>query len=327
MVTVCLAEGSTPRGAGTRMVVTQDQTFGTIGGGNLEHQAIAQARQLLRQSNRRAVLQDYPLGPLLAQCCGGHVRLLLERLTTDDQHWLGEAAALLAAGKPIERQVILQNGSIPTVSIGPSEVPAKFAMFHGEAGSDLRDQRPKLNACVRVTEYFCETKPAVFVFGAGHVGRAIATALAPLDLDLKVFDPRPDFQTPISPFGVIVRDYEQARPHDVLSQAPPTARYLIVTHAHELDYALVRLILERGDATYCGLIGSATKRARFIRRLRDDGLPDAAIDRLTCPIGDIGLKSKAPEAIAIGVAAEIAGSLEAGDQDAARSPSENRTHA
>ena len=97
MVTVVAAEGSTPREAGTRMLVGERCQSGTIGGGALEHRATDQARRMLG-SDRDWALQDYPLGPFLRQCCGGHVRLLLERLDSGSAGWLGEAARLETAG-------------------------------------------------------------------------------------------------------------------------------------------------------------------------------------------------------------------------------------
>jgi xanthine dehydrogenase accessory factor len=81
-----------------------------------------------------------------------------------------------------------------------------------------------------------------------------------------------------------------------------------MTHSHDLDYALIRAVLKRGDAAWIGLIGSATKRARFASRLKAEGL---SADPVRCPIGIAGIRSKAPEAIAISVAAELLQRLEA----------------
>jgi len=78
LITVMEAKGSTPREAGTKMVVTIDAQFETIGGGNLEFQAIEQARDLLEKLSQNAEVKKYPLGPALAQCCGGSVTVLLE---------------------------------------------------------------------------------------------------------------------------------------------------------------------------------------------------------------------------------------------------------
>lgn len=78
LVTVMEAKGSTPREAGTKMIVTADGQFGTIGGGNLEFQAVGEARKLLAAASADAKTKNYPLGPALAQCCGGAVTVFLE---------------------------------------------------------------------------------------------------------------------------------------------------------------------------------------------------------------------------------------------------------
>src|SRR5215213_6688202 len=93
MVSIVGARGSTPRELGARMLVWPDRFIGTIGGGSLERQALDQAHKLLDQTARRHALQDYPLGPLLGQCCGGHVRLLVEALDAESLDWLDRAAA------------------------------------------------------------------------------------------------------------------------------------------------------------------------------------------------------------------------------------------
>src|SRR5687768_14560543 len=80
LITILATEGSAPRRAGARMSGTETGLAGTIGGGRLEHQATAQARAILALEPGSWRVQDYPLGPLLGQCCGGKVRLLVERL-------------------------------------------------------------------------------------------------------------------------------------------------------------------------------------------------------------------------------------------------------
>ena len=88
LVTVLATEGSAPREAGARMLVTEDGLIGTIGGGNLEHQAARQARALLHRPAGEWRVQDYPLGPFLGQCCGGRVRVMLEHLNPAEPDWL-----------------------------------------------------------------------------------------------------------------------------------------------------------------------------------------------------------------------------------------------
>ncbi len=82
LITVTEAKGSTPREAGTKMVVTAEKQFGTIGGGNLEFESVEAARKLLVSATGGTQTKDYPLGPALAQCCGGHVTVLLEPFVT-----------------------------------------------------------------------------------------------------------------------------------------------------------------------------------------------------------------------------------------------------
>ena len=92
MISVLATEGSAPRGAGTRMLVSADGEHGTIGGGALEFRALEQARSVLGHAPGTWRVQDYPLGPLLGQCCGGRVRLLVEHVDREALGWLGEAA-------------------------------------------------------------------------------------------------------------------------------------------------------------------------------------------------------------------------------------------
>lgn len=153
-----------------------------------------------------------------------------------------------------------------------------------------------------------DARPTLLLFGAGHVGKAMAAAFAPLPLRLRWIDSRAgEFPAAIPP-GVerIVTD----RPLDHLAQAPVGAGYLVLTHSHALDFELTDAALRRGDAAYVGLIGSATKRSRFERwrlaRAYDPALRDAALlSRLTCPIGAALTGDKRPEVIAALVAAEL----------------------
>ena len=86
---------------------------------------------------------------------------------------------------------------------------------------------------------------------------------------------------------------------------PPASCYLVMTHSHPLDFEICERILRRGDAAYCGLIGSVSKRRRFEKRFRQQGLSQRIIDRLVCPIGVAGISGKKPAEIAIAAAAEV----------------------
>lgn len=138
------------------------------------------------------------------------------------------------------------------------------------------------------------------LFGAGHVGQAIARAFEPLPFRLSWYDSRPE-TAEIG--GVTV--LEPAELAAKAMGAGADAYGLVLTHDHALDYALVSAGLAGGGFSYFGVIGSKTKRARFMKRLRDDGFSEAVLTRLTCPIGLPHLKSKAPEVIAVSVAADL----------------------
>ena len=275
LVTVLATEGSAPRGAGARMVVTRDGLSGTIGGGALEHHAAAQARALLEQAPGAWRVQDYPLGPLLGQCCGGRVRLLVERL--GDDAWLDPAAtaarivATLGA-EAIERRT---SDAAPPPLSARGERPGP-----GTAFVEPEDRARRL----------------VLLFGAGHVGRAIASRAPGLPLQIAWYDTRPEAaETP----GVVLSAEDDAVA--CAGEAPAGAAVLILTHDHALDYRLTAAALA-SEAGFVGLIGSATKRARFLSRLAADGVQAA---RLVCPIGLPGVTGKEPDVIAIAALAQL----------------------
>lgn len=210
------------------MIVMRDGTSGSIGGGQLEFEAIAIAREMLL-SGGSDKSRSFALGPELGQCCGGQARL-----------------------------------TFTTGAIEPVHV-----------------------------------RPPLWIWGAGHVGRAIAAVIAPLDTrDIVLIDDDADrLPTPL-PAGVsplVAKDMPAAVRH-----APSLGDHIILTYSHAIDLALCDALLRHGF-DQCGLIGSATKWTRFRKRLGQMGHQAVDIDRITCPIGDPAL-GKHPQAIAIGVA-------------------------
>ncbi len=256
LVRVAVAEGSTPRESGARMLVSGRSSAGTIGGGRLEYEAIARARALLASDERQAQL-SMPLGPEIGQCCGGHVTLDLRRI---------DAPAL-----------------------------AELAAAESEEARSL---------------------PGVLLFGAGHVGQALASALAPLPLRLSWIDERAEAFPVRKPEGI--RAVATDHLLDEVAAAPGGAAYLVLTHSHALDFMLCEAVLRRGDFAYLGLIGSKTKRRRFERGFRELGIAWDRIARLTCPIGGSTVRDKRPEVIAALTAAELLTELLTGTPDHGR---------
>jgi xanthine dehydrogenase accessory factor len=153
---------------------------------------------------------------------------------------------------------------------------------------------------------FCEDEEerrAVFLFGAGHVGRALVLALAPLPFDVQWVDPRPNAFPNHTPQNVKMLQPDD--PLHLLQDAKSGSLCFVMSHSHVLDLAVVDAALRLPSIVHVGLIGSGTKRARFEKRLREAGVSEARIENLICPIGVTGISSKHPAAIAAAVVAQI----------------------
>ncbi len=301
LVTVLATEGSAPREAGVKMAVWGEGQAGTIGGGNLEFLAAGQARAMLAAGARFAI-QDYPLGPLLQQCCGGRVRLLIEGV--EDSAWLGEALDRLDARRAFDIGTRFEDAKLTKTVSAAADAPDASGVSLGGAPASARGARPAPGDLL--VEHVRPARADVLLFGAGHVGAAIARALKPLAVRLHWYDSRPEAADLT---GATLRSPQEME--ILAANPPPDAHLLVLTHDHALDYALTRAAIAGGGFAYLGLIGSLTKRARFVSRLRQEGFDDS---RLTCPIGAPQLmRSKDPEVIAVSVAADLLMRLDAGD--------------
>ncbi len=145
-------------------------------------------------------------------------------------------------------------------------------------------------------------QPHVYIFGAGHVGRALAHILAIQPVQLEVIDTRSE-ELDLLPRDILARAV--AMPEAVVRSAPQGSSYVIVTHDHALDFLIAQEALARRDAPYVGMVGSATKRARFASWFKGEGGDPSAMERLVLPIGQQGLGDKRPAVIAALAAAEI----------------------
>lgn len=170
-------------------------------------------------------------------------------------------------------------------------------------GGRVRLELVRLDAAGRQAALVAEKRadlPRVFVFGAGHVGRALVRALAPLPLRTALVDSRAEELAKAHCLDKRLT----ALPESEIRQAAPGTAFVIATHDHALDFLLAGAAMERGDAAYVGMIGSATKRARFTAWARRN-MPRIEPLALTCPIGKAGLGDKRPEVIAAFTAAEL----------------------
>jgi xanthine dehydrogenase accessory factor len=275
--------GSTPREVGAKIIVTATQLFGTVGGGNLEHQATTIAREQL-QSGQSQSIRRFPLGAGLGQCCGGLVNLLFEPIV-DSTHWIAQAQALQLKGQHWVRAVAI----------------------NGEQECFLIIDEAFENSSPALDGYYYETvrKPdfELLLFGAGHVGKAMVKVLSEMPVSIQWIDNRDEqFPADISDnVEVICTDTPEAE----IEAANAGCFFLVMTHDHALDQHLAEQILKRHDFAYFGLIGSKTKRRMFEKRMARRGISPDRFDDMVCPIGIDGIRSKQPAAIAISVAAQL----------------------
>jgi xanthine dehydrogenase accessory factor len=285
LVSVVESDGSAPRDAGTRMVVRPSGGFnGTIGGGALEWEVLNEARAALAQGRSPARTRLHHLGPDLGQCCGGRVAITIETFDGNDAAELTTLARAVAAGP---------------VTIG-ARVDAEGRVRREIAPADLH--RNPAAPGLRL-EHYGEAITPLLLFGAGHVARALILALAPLPFHTRWIDERPDAFPSVMPANV-----DPVRTSDgvgEITRAPAGAFVLVMTHSHALDFDLVSAALAAGRFPYLGLIGSATKRVRFERRLSALGLSHEAITRMICPIGIAGISGKEPAVIAAATVAQL----------------------
>ncbi len=143
----------------------------------------------------------------------------------------------------------------------------------------------------------------VYLFGAGHVGRAVVMALAHLPCHVTWIDERAEMFPPTAPKNVRIEISDH--PLSLLALAKPGAFFLVMTHSHQLDMQLTEAILRLPHLGWFGLIGSKTKRQLFVNRLEQRGLSEAQIAQMVCPVGIAGIKAKQPEVIATSIAAQL----------------------
>ena len=272
LVTVIEALGSSPREAGARMVVAPDGSFtGTIGGGALEWSALAEAQALLtRRDGPKVARLDKVLGPDLGQCCGGRVQLLIERFRAADRDAVAALAQAERQGELTTLATFGADGRLVRRTAGPNDARSPGPAYDPQSEG-------------RIVERFGDEATPFYLFGAGHVGRALSAALAPLPFLVTWIDARPGAIPATFPDNVTA--VSQGDPVEMLARAPDGAFIAVMTHSHALDLDLVIAALSANRFPYVGLIGSATKRARFTSAMRKIGMAQAVVDSLVCPIG------------------------------------------
>ncbi len=291
-VIVARVRGSAPRECGAEMYVTASISEETIGGGQLEFEAIGIARSVLRALPEQGFSRQFrvfALGPNLGQCCGGEVTLLFE----------GFSPSLAASFRGIP----------PTGAKG----------FIHDARGDLFCQmserlidRPDYNAVKQIFWMPAQKAPVqLYLYGAGHVGRALMPLLCGLGIQPYWVDTdSARFPSEVPSCVTIVPAADMTV---IAAHAPAGAVHIVMSYSHRLDEELVYTLLKKNVFSHLGLIGSATKYRRFCSALKKRGLSQPQLDRLVCPIGQPDIRSKKPGHLSLSIAAQIAVWLEDAD--------------
>ncbi len=285
------------------MLVGADGSTGTIGGGHLEHLACQRARVLLDDATPASQRLSLALGAALGQCCGGRVELLFE-VIAHDAIWLQRVRSSqpdqdVWLCRQLNEDAVMQTRLIDRSDTDRALSPQLLTRIRNciePALISVADQQWFVDPC-RVRP------PEVWIFGAGHVGRAVVRQLVLLRYRIVWVDQREDqLYFDSAPTTAPIEKRLVSDPLDEIADIPSHARVLVMTHSHDLDFQLCQQLLKREGYGFIGLIGSATKSARFRKRLNQRGLDSSVIH---CPIAPGLLQSRRPESIALAIAIQL----------------------
>jgi len=315
LVTIVETRGSTPRAVGASMLVFAQHTHGTIGGGELEFQATATARELLREGESSSE-QHYVLGARLGQCCGGQANLWFESSDAWQTALPGldnnKTYVTVTRQQEATRRFLEVNPSGQFSS--PHDLPADvLAAIEACADPSCPDSRWVVCDGERYfLQRYAPNDFRVWLFGAGHVGQRVAKVLSTLPCEITWIDERPELLEGVESPNLSKRITRA--PALVVDEAPVGTYFVVMTHSHALDADVCTRVLMRNDFAYAGLIGSRAKRASFEKRFARAGIAGANVARLHCPLGGTthtGGYDKDPGVIAIGLAQELLAAREA----------------
>lgn len=355
-IVVAEVAGSAPCATGTSMLVSDTRIWGTIGGGRLEFQAIARAREMLQHPRAPAHSEKILLGTKIQQCCGGQVTLWWERYSQDDLERVSEFSTLIqergyvllksSTHQPMTR-VSPTDGAAPqhpasktrpqrlaseaspqhpasktstsdpilrrltTIASTHEATPHRSATTTKPDGDKHHPDHPTASTTIAADEAgnpllfetTTWTPEELWLFGAGHVGKAIVHTLENLPFRIFWVDNRREHLPPVHSSQVSTVLTET--PEEAVERASPESWFLVMTHDHAIDFRVVRAVLSRADVRFLGLIGSLPKAKRFRNQLHALGVSQDRIQRLICPIGLPGLTSKNPQAIAVSTVAQL----------------------
>ncbi|MBO5461480.1 MAG: XdhC family protein [Ruminococcus sp.] len=305
------SSGSSPRGAGAKMAVFADgTTMGTVGGGAVELRSIEIAKEALKE--KKSLVKGFCLTKNdvedIGMICGGNVTIYIQYFAGESEQdlaWTEEVYRLLTEDE--EGWIInrISDGLIVEAGI---YCKSKGLQFGGELTEEMYAGKLKRNPVLVKGEPMFYIEPVhrprkVWIFGGGHVGKALVPVLAAIDFDPIVFDNRVEYaKKEMFPMAkdVVYGDFTKINDYIVIDEKDYV---VIMTPGHQSDYELLEQVLYT-DATYVGCIGSRHKVAATTKKLQEAGHTLENISRIHSPIG-IEIKAETPEEIAISIAAEL----------------------
>lgn len=303
LVTIIADQGSTPRGAGSQMLVgSEGRILGTIGGGAVEGQADSMARKLLLQ--KVSCCHLFQLHPdakeNIGMVCGGNVKVLFQYISGTDAYWQRLAGKLLemTAARQAGWLALKTNGSTPSLLTEDGLAVLGESVTGQTACSSWKPEQRE--------DVFCLPLPVgerAIIFGGGHCAQALAPLLHTVGFRVTVFEEREEYgcrENFPSAERIIVGDYTRIGGSLQLASED---YIVIMTNGHSFDLEVQDQVL-RGDFAYVGVIGSRKKTAAVNAKLRERGVSEEAISRVHTPIGT-PIKAVTPEEIAVSIAGEL----------------------
>ena len=337
LLTIIATKGSTPCTNGDKIVCTSNENaFGSIGGGNLEFKALAFAQEMLAQKINSSQLIKYPLGATLGQCCGGYVKVLFESFTENDSalnhkdSWLDKVSALHKKSEDFVLATIIDNDQKKHQSAQKCIYTNnnffsflsnnKLSNFVEESAANMM-QKPQSPSVVDFEDeskamfQIClervktsEVLPVV-VFGAGHISRALMPILINLPVKLYWIDDRQEqfdkYVGDKSKINIICDDFLSS-----MADLPNEIYSLVITYSHQIDFEICEKMIIQNNFSYLGMIGSSIKGRKFRDRFAQKNYPKDVVDKFTCPIGEKQKFLKSPTSIAVTIAMDLINFIE-----------------
>ena len=323
LVTVVSRTGSAPREAGTRALQTRNGFEGTVGGGLLEARAMEAARNSLASGLSARVSCDMSgFTPNSDMICGGGMEVLCEVLAPRQAEMFALAAEVLRLGGRGAWLVELRQdgvslhaeGETPQRRLFVDALPEHAVLTEGvtvglDAVTPLLETRKGRPGLVDVDGRILyveplDAPPVLLLCGGGHVSLEVARLAHSCGFVVDVVDDREEFSNagrfPMARHCRVLPGYEN------LVQTCDIGRrhfVAIITRGHSFDREALAQALT-SHAQYVGMIGSRTKREQVYAALRKQGVPDAELAAVCCPIG-LSIEAETPQQIAVSIVAEL----------------------